>query len=88
MLNAAARRCFTSTGRARDKGVVAKLTQLLSQGSANSKPLDKGTALILGAPALGCFCMYIWKQDRDHLAPLRARQQQKQQQLQQQQDAE
>ena len=84
----AARRCFTSTRRARDKGVVAKLTQLVSQGSANSKPLDTGTAIILGAPALGCFCMYIWKQDRDTLAPLRERREQQQQQQQQRQDAE
>ena len=75
------RRFFTSTPRARDKGVVAKLTDLVSRGSANRKPLDMGTAVIMGAPALGCFMMYIWKQDREHLAPLREKQRRQQQEL-------
>ena len=71
-------RVFTTTTRRRDKGVIEKLTQLINQGEANRKPMDAGTAIILGAPACICFGMYIWKQDRDHLEPIREKNREKQ----------
>ena len=48
-----------------------QLKKLWDNHQANQKPLDKGTALILGAPAVACFALYMWKQDSEVLRPLR-----------------
>ena len=36
-----------------------QLKKLWDNHQANQKPLDKGTALILGAPAVACFALYV-----------------------------
>ena len=61
----------TASAPRRDKGVVRMLKQMLAAGQANSKPLDTGTALILGAPAAAALGIYVWKQDTENLRPLR-----------------
>jgi hypothetical protein len=60
-----------------------QLKKLFTDSHNNAKPLDTGTGLILGAPAVACFVLYMWKQDTEVLQPIRERQQQQKQQQQQ-----
>lgn len=53
------------------KDMRPQIKQMFTDHQTNKKPIDVGTALILGAPAVGCFGLYIWKQDTEILQPLR-----------------
>ena len=65
----AATRSIHTTRHAKDLRPLLK--QMFADHQSKQKPMDLGTAFILGAPAVGCFGMYIWKQDTEILAPLR-----------------
>jgi hypothetical protein len=53
------------------KDLRPHIKQLFNDHETKKKPWDIGTTLILGAPAVGCIGLYIWKQDTEILQPLR-----------------
>tara|TARA_B100000780_G_scaffold277371_1_gene247903 strand:+ start:1249 stop:1530 length:282 start_codon:yes stop_codon:yes gene_type:complete len=69
-------RAFSKTPITND--LRPQLKKLFEDQRKNKKPLDIGTALILGTPAVGCFIIYIWKQDTEVLQPIRDLQKKKQ----------
>ena len=48
-----------------------QIKKMFTDHQTNKKPIDLGTFLILGTPAVGCFGLYIWKQDTEVLQPIR-----------------